>query len=194
MTGMAFYLMASAFLLWAILRGEWGLAPLAESTSGSDPLTLHPIAFLFSIPFAALAFYFFSGNLFTTLNLTLWLIALALLIWSLWLANHNSSSIWQRAREFISRREWQIHISRWALLILAFSVVIIFFRVYHIQQTPAEPFSDHAEKLLDVYDVNSGTDPYLLPAQHRARSHPVLLDGTDELDLWNRSDLPDFEN
>ena len=163
MTGIAFYVVALAFLLWAILRGEWSLAPLAASTSGSDPRTLHPVSFLFSIPFAALAFYFFSGNLFTTLNLTLWLIALALLIWSLWLANRNAPSIWQRVREFISRREWQIQISRWALLILAFSVVIIFFRVYHIQQTPAEPFSDHAEKLLDVYDVTQGQTHIFFP-------------------------------
>ena len=163
MTGIAFYVVALAFLLWAILRGEWSLAPLAESTSGSDPLTLHPIAFLFSIPFAALAFYFFSGNLFTAFNLTLWLIALALLIWSLWLANRNAPSIWQRIRDFISRREWNIKITRWALLILAFSVVIIFFRVYHIQQTPAEPFSDHAEKLLDVYDVTQGQTHIFFP-------------------------------
>ena len=65
--------------------------------------------------------------------------------------------------EFLSRREWQIHISRWTLLILAFSVVIIFFRVYHIQQTPAEPFSDHAEKLLDVYDVTQGQTHIFFP-------------------------------
>ena len=167
---------------------------MAESAAGNDPLILREIAFLISIPFAALAFYFFSGNLFTALNLTLWLIALALLIWSLWLVNRGSPSLWQRVREFISRREWQIQISRWTLLILALSVVIIFFRVYHIQQTPAEPFSDHAEKLLDVYDVNSGTNPHLLPAQHRARSYPVLLDSIDELDLRHRSFVPDIEN
>ncbi len=162
MTGVALYVMALAFLLWAILRGEWGLTPLAESLDGNDPLTFHRIAFLISIPFAVLAFLFFMGNLFTIFNLTLWFIALALLIGSLWLVNRNVPSIWQRVHEFLSRREWQIHISRWTLLILAFSVVIIFFRIYHIQQTPAEPFSDHAEKLLDVYDVNSGTNAYLL--------------------------------
>jgi len=163
MTGIALYAMALAFLLWAILRGEWSLAPLAESTAGNDPLILHEIAFLISIPFAALAFYFFSGNLFTTFNLMLWLIALALLIWSLWLVNRDRPSFWQRIREFISRREWQIHISRWTLLILALSIVIIFFRVYHIQQTPAEPFSDHAEKLLDVYDVTQGQTHIFFP-------------------------------
>jgi len=163
MTGIALYAMTLASLTWAILRGEWGLAPLAESSSGCDPLTFHPIAFLISIPFAGLAFLFFTGNLFTIFNLTLWFIAMALLIGSLWLVDRNAPSLWQRAREFFSRREWQIHISRWTLLILAFSIVIIFFRVYHIQQTPAEPFSDHAEKLLDIYDVTQGQTHIFFP-------------------------------
>ena len=163
MTGVALYLLALASLTWAILRGEWGLTPLAESSSENDPLTFHLIAFLISIPFAGLAFLFFTGNLFTIFNFTLWFIALALLIGSLWLVNRNAPSTWQRAREFFSRREWQIHISRWTLLILALSVAIIFLRVYHFQQTPAEPFSDHAEKLLDVYDVTQGQTHIFFP-------------------------------
>ncbi|HUI87463.1 MAG TPA: glycosyltransferase family 39 protein [Anaerolineales bacterium] len=163
LTGIAFYLLALAALLWAILRSEWSLAPLAESSSGNDPLTFRPYAFLISIPLAVLAFLFFTGNLFTLFNLTLWLMALVLLIGSLWLVNRNVPSIWQRLREFMARREWQIHISRWMLLILALSLVIIFFRVYHIQQTPAEPFSDHAEKILDIYDILHGQTHIFFP-------------------------------
>jgi len=163
LTGIALYLMALAFLLWAILRGEWSLAPLAESSSGNDPLTFHPYAFLLSIPFVILAFLFFTGNLYTLFNLTLWIIAIALLIGSLWLVNPDIPSIWQRLRDFISRREWQIHITRWTLLILAVSVVVVFFRVYHIQQTPAEPFSDHAEKILDIYDILHGQPHLFFP-------------------------------
>src|SRR5271157_643763 len=39
MSGIALYLMALAFLLWAILRGEWMLLSQAESSVGNDPLT-----------------------------------------------------------------------------------------------------------------------------------------------------------
>ena len=163
LTGIALYLMALAFLLWSVLRGEWKLFSLAESSGGNDPLTIHRAAFLISIPFAVLAFFFFSGNLFTVFNLTLWLISLVLFVWALWLRDPNQPSLWRRIVETVSRREWQIRITRWTLLILALSLVVIFFRVYHIQQTPAEPFSDHAEKLLDVYDVTHGLTHIFFP-------------------------------
>jgi hypothetical protein len=163
MTGIALYLMALAFLLWAILSGEWMLLSLPESSAGNDPLKFHRAAFLICIPFAVLAFFFFSGNLFTIFNLTFWLIVLIVFVWSLWLRDPNKPSPWQRLVEIISRREWQIRITRWTLLILALSGVVIFFRVYHIQQTPAEPFSDHAEKLLDVYDISQGQTHIFFP-------------------------------
>ena len=163
MIGIALYLMALAFLLWAILRGEWMLLSLCKSSVGNDPLTFHLAAFLISIPFAILAFFFFSGNLFTVFNLILWLIAFVVFVWSLWLRDPNQPALWQRIVEIVSRREWQIRVTRWMLVILALSGIVIFFRVYHIQQTPAEPFSDHAEKLLDVYDVTQGLTHIFFP-------------------------------
>ncbi|MBI3738271.1 MAG: hypothetical protein HY258_04415 [Chloroflexi bacterium] len=45
-TGITFYLSALGLLIIAILRGEWTLAPLAESSAGSDPLTFRLVAFL----------------------------------------------------------------------------------------------------------------------------------------------------
>ena len=83
-TGIAFYLAALGFLVWAVFRGEWALPAPADSSSARDPLTFHRLAFIFSIPFAALAFLFFTGNLFTWFNLTLWFIALGLFVGSLW--------------------------------------------------------------------------------------------------------------
>jgi hypothetical protein len=159
----AFYMMGLAFLLWAILRNEWNLAPLAESSDGNDPLTFNRVLFLICIPFAVLAFFFFSGNLFNDFNLALWLIALALFVSALWLRDPNQPSWWRRAAEFISRRAWKINITRGTLLVLALSVVVIFFRVYHLQQTPNEPFSDHAEKALDIFDIMNGQAHIFFP-------------------------------
>jgi hypothetical protein len=102
-------------------------------------------------------------NLFTWWNVTVWLLAVGLFVWSLWLSHPQGPGALQRLREWARRESWQLQISRWTVLILLASLVVIFFRVYHIQQTPAEPFSDHAEKLLDVYDVTQGQTHIFFP-------------------------------
>ncbi len=179
-TGVALYLIAFATLCWAILRREWSLAPLPESESRADPLTVRWLSFLLSIFLLIPAFILLGGaqitpdlpipqpfvipqffvvlfqlksnlfalqdNMFTRLNVILWLTTLGLFVWSLWLSDGNIPPLLQRTREIVTREYHHFHVSRWTLLILAASAVVIFFRVYHIQQTPAEPFSDHAAK------------------------------------------------
>jgi hypothetical protein len=161
--GVAFYLIALGILLWAVLRGEWQLASPPASDSGNDPLTFRRSAFLISVIFAVLAFLFFTNNEFNGFNLTLWLISLGSFGWSLWLRDPNRSSLWQRLRTFLRRGNWQITINRWTVVLLIVTVIVVFFRIYHIQQTPAEPFSDHAEKILDVYDVSQGQTHIFFP-------------------------------
>ena len=39
----------------------------------------------------------------------------------------------------------------------------LFFRLYRIDAVPAEPFSDHAEKILDVYDITQGDYKIFFP-------------------------------
>ena len=161
--GIAFYIAAFGILLVAFLRGQWTLAPLAGDSSGKDPQTFQPLVFVISIPFAVLAYLLFTNNMFTVTNLILWFIALGLYFWSLWVRAPDSDSPWKRLRTFLSRESWGITINRWTLLLLAAAVIVVFFRVYHIQQTPSEPFSDHAEKLLDVYDVSQGQTHIFFP-------------------------------
>jgi hypothetical protein len=49
------------------------------------------------------------------------------------------------------------------LVILAMLVIIGFFRIYNLASVPSEPTSDHAEKLLDVYDVSQGLTHIFFP-------------------------------
>jgi 4-amino-4-deoxy-L-arabinose transferase-like glycosyltransferase len=42
------------------------------------------------------------------------------------------------------------------VLVLLAILLVVFFRTYQLNGVPAEPFSDHAEKILDVYDVSMG--------------------------------------
>ena len=51
----------------------------------------------------------------------------------------------------------------WSALVLSVFAVTIFFRLYQIDSVPAEPFSDHAEKILDVYDISQGEYKIFFP-------------------------------
>jgi hypothetical protein len=153
--GYAFYTAAFALLGWAIYSGEWTLSPLPPSFEDKDPLTYRPVPLFISIAFALLAFIALGDNLFTFTNVTLWLLAIVFFINALWLRRSNISLL-QRVITFFKREAWTIHISRWTILLLAATALAFFFRFYQTVGVPPEPFSDHAEKILDVYDVSQG--------------------------------------
>jgi hypothetical protein len=72
-------------------------------------------------------------------------------------------SFWMRLKNFIARPSWQINVTRWTLLVVLVTGLVIFFRVYNVNGVPVEPFSDHAEKILDVYDVTQGQTHIFFP-------------------------------
>jgi hypothetical protein len=86
-----------------------------------------------SVPAAALAFLALGGNLFNGLNLTLWLGALSLMVWSLWLRDAGRPSIWRRLGSWISKPHWEIRFDGWTLLVLAAVALVAFFRLYNLQ-------------------------------------------------------------
>lgn len=152
--GYAFYLAAFALLGWAMYRDEWNLPPLAPTSEGIDPLTYRRLTLIVSLPLAIWAFEIFRDNLFTVANVILWCLAVILLVWAFWIRGGSSWS--SGMANFFKRDSWQINISRWTLLLLAATVLVFFFRFYQTTSVPPEPFSDHAEKILDVYDVSQG--------------------------------------
>ncbi|HEX8991831.1 MAG TPA: glycosyltransferase family 39 protein [Anaerolineales bacterium] len=182
--GVAFYILAAVSLAWAAIRQEWTLAPRAEAVSANDPLTVRWIPFVVSAILLVPVFILLGGavispgaqlppwlasalnlqdNLFTWYSFSLWLLTVGLFVWSLWLGNAGAPALWGRLRSFLGQRSWQIRIDGRILMVLAVVAVVVFFRVYHLQQTPAEPFSDHAEKILDVFDISQGKTHIFFP-------------------------------
>lgn len=159
--GIGGYLLAFLLLAWAMTRGEFSLPEAETAAPRHDPQTFRRIAFLASVVLGGLAFTQFGKNaqnqhVFTSTNLTLWLGSIALFVYALWMRDAEQPPLWQRALAFLRREQWQVTITRWGLVVLAAAALVIFFRMYNIEGVIAEPFSDQAEKLLDVYDVTQG--------------------------------------
>jgi len=154
--GYAFYLAAFSLLGWAIFRGEWTLAPLAQSQERADPLTYRRVSLLISVALGFWAFILFADNLFTTFNLIVWCTALAFFVAAFWLNDKGGGSTSGRIIAVFKQDSWTIRFSHWTLLLIAATALVFFFRFYQTSGVPPEPFSDHAEKLLDVYDITQG--------------------------------------
>ena len=161
--GLVLYLVSFGCLAIASWRGEWVPAPLPEAEPRIDPMTVRALGLFAGIPLALLAFLTLNGNQFTIINVTLWLLAILSIIWAFWLPGEGVARFSNRVRSLTATREWNFNLSRWTLLVLGVVALVVFFRVYRLQQVPPEMVSDQAEKLLDVWDVLHGETHIFFP-------------------------------
>ena len=162
-TGAVFYLLAAAFLLWAAWRAEWQVAWLPVPEMRRDPLTVRARLLLLATPMAVFSFLLFGGNRFSTFNVAIWLITTLLLVGAFWLPGAPIAARLSALVAFFQNRQWNFKLTRWSLACLAVLALVVFFRTYQIQQAPPEMVSDHAEKLLDVWDVLQGQTSIFFP-------------------------------
>jgi hypothetical protein len=153
--GYAFYIAAFSLLGWAIC-GEWTLAPHAETSEDTDPLTYRRLALIVNIPLAIWAFFLFDDNLFTMNNVIIWILSVLFFVGALWLNRTSVQTALKNIAASFKRDPWTINVSHWTLLLVAATALVLFFRFYQTASIPPEPFSDHAEKILDVYDITQG--------------------------------------
>lgn len=161
--GILFYILAFVWLVWAIWRKEWLLVSGPDTTEQTDAQAIRQGPLVIGLALSTLAFLTFVGNRFTALNITLWTAGIAAVVYALWLPRDEGEGALERLSNFIRRPSWEIAISRWILLLLATSALVVFFRVHQLNQVPPEMFSDHAEKLLDVQDVLNGETRIFFP-------------------------------
>lgn len=156
MVGIFLYGLSAAALLWALLDDFNHLVtPIPPETEAEPLLSVRSLPLASSAVLLLGAFALFGGNRFTLVNVILWALGLFYLLLALW-DTRGATPLRSRLSDFFRRREWNLSISRWALLLIVVFGITIFFRFYHLGATPGEMFSDQAEKLLDVNDLISG--------------------------------------
>jgi hypothetical protein len=83
--GLVLYAFGVAWLVVAYLRKEWTLSPLPEEGRGSGRMNVRLLPLALAIPLAVSAFLTMGGNLFTAVNVTLWVGAILCTVWAFWL-------------------------------------------------------------------------------------------------------------
>ena len=164
LVGLIFYLISIVFLIWGLMRGEWSLAKQNEVNPNHDSLTYRSFGLWLFIPLTVLVFISFGNYQFTWSNIILWTLAFLSFLYAFWLIEPNKPSAVKRLKQKIAVFFSQgIRLSPWDLLIIAVFAVSVFFRIYQLEQVPAEMFSDHAEKLQDVSEVLAGQTRVYFP-------------------------------
>ena len=160
-----FFAIAAGFLVRALLTREWQIAPLKEPETSPQNYSTRRVPLLFLIPMLVIAFFAFSGNRFTPLNLLMWVVLILTAFAAFWLPQHPNApgKFRTKVREFFKNPAFRIQISGWELLLLAAFLLAVFFRMSQLNAIPNEMISDHAEKLLDVNDVLNGQTSIFFP-------------------------------
>lgn len=161
--GLFCYWITFALAVIAFVRKRWSITPLPESEIRTDSFVIRSLPFVISLLLSALTFYFMSGNAFTTSNVSLWALTLFFHILAFWVYEPRASRGSINPKEWISQNEWKITISRRGLLLFAVFAIAIFFGFYKLYSVPDNMTSDHAEKLLDVYDITEGKYSIFFP-------------------------------
>jgi hypothetical protein len=162
MPGIILYLCAAGWLAWSSSKKEWVPADLPEAEDHPEDYRVRSRWLYISVPLALVAFLTLGGNRFTTINVTLWVLAIIFTTLALWQGELPFRGWWRGLKAHL-HLPWKFSISAWSLLIIAALVLVVFFRTYRITQVPPEMVSDHAEKLLDVWDVLHGQTSIFFP-------------------------------
>lgn len=159
-----FYLGSFGVAIWSYRKDEWHLPTMPAIRQMQDPLYTRLIPMAISVICAGIAFYDFKDGMFTWLNTTLWVLSVIFLTISLWV-NYPKVKIEERFSEtrkeiqfggvFISVNQNALQWITRGITVLVFALVL-FYRLYQLDTVPIEPFSDHAEKILDVYEITEG--------------------------------------
>ncbi|MDX1435832.1 MAG: glycosyltransferase family 39 protein, partial [Anaerolineales bacterium] len=161
--GVLFYTLATGFFILAYLRRDWIFDAVKQPVGFFGAFTVRLPAFIVSLIAAAGAFILFEGNLFTLINVSLWVISIGAFLVAFWDGSVSFAEWPARAADRIRRADIRLKVSPWMLGVLGAIALVAFFRLFQLAQVPPEMFSDHAEKLNDVGDVLKGQYSIFFP-------------------------------
>ena len=162
--GLGLYLFAVAWVVWANYKSEWILPPFPKVIKQIDTLEIRWVYLIPGAVFTILAFITMGGNKFTLINVLFWISAIVFItIGFLMPSQGTPKEHFSRIRSFSVNRNWEVQISGWAVTLLVAGLIVVFFRIYQLWAVPGEMLSDHAEKLLDIWEIFQGETRIFFP-------------------------------
>ena len=157
------YVLSMIFLVWSIITNEINVSKGREEEQWTETIEFQKNPFYILIPLIIISFFTFSGNQFTAINLMLWFVVIYLIFRAFWLRPNNQDNKKPFSFRSVSIFPIKIKFTKWHLLVSVVIFIAAFYRLFQLDTIPAEMFSDHAEKLLDVADILAGNTSIFFP-------------------------------
>ncbi len=152
----ALYVAAAVVFGWAALAGDFRLQPAESLGEGQLTLDFRPVWFVTGLAFSLLTVLASSQNTIRTTTVVFWSLAILAMVGAFWEGRIDWRSWLARGWAWARQPSLQISIGPWHWALVGVAILSLVFRLIHLDQVPFEMWSDHAEKLLDVYDVLNG--------------------------------------
>jgi hypothetical protein len=157
------YAAAAVLMGWAVwARDATWLVPGSSSAQGKQ-LTARPTFLLAAFLLTALTFLTASNNTFRPSTVVLWVGAMASGMIAFWEGDLRPRIWLARALAWLRAPSLHFRLGAWSLAIVGALALTLFFRFAYLRSVPVEMVSDHAEKLLDVADIESGMTSIFFP-------------------------------
>lgn len=150
------YVAGALIVGWAFLAGDFQLESAAESRTDDLTVSFRPVWFAVGVGFSLLTLLASGHNTFRLSTVVFWSAAVVGVVGAFWEGRVDVVGLSARAWTWIRRPRLTIRLEPWHWAVIAVAGVSIVFRLIHLDQVPFEMWSDHAEKLRDVYDVLNG--------------------------------------
>ncbi len=161
--GIIIYFVALGCLIGAIFRKEWQLPEIKPDNENPMSMTFRLEFLLIGLFLAVFAFLLFGSGRFGLINTALWILSILFIFLAFRKKTAHKKIKINACWEKFSRKGLEIRISRWTVIVLAVTAVVLFFNFYRLDSVPPEMVSDQAEKLLDINDILNGFKPVYFP-------------------------------
>jgi hypothetical protein len=168
----ALFFFVAALALWLFVIASAGrFLPAPRAAKALSALPARSVSRSLVAAIAALALFTFlamGDNEFNNDNVLLWVLSIALFFYTFW-EPERSLDEWRSDFQSLISNLQSLHKKQFtipfrALLLTAILALGAFFYFYRLDATPAEMTGDHAEKLMDVYDIRGRSASNLLCA------------------------------
>jgi len=155
-TAVLLYLFSVAVIGWAFWEGDFELASIVAEAKPLGAARVHVGPLVAGIGLALMTYWTSAGNTFRSATVLFWSSSILLTTLGFWEGDFNLLPWWRRFRNWLQEPRISISIRPWQLVLLLALGLSVYFRLGGLEQVPPEPWSDHAEKILDIVDVLNG--------------------------------------